>query len=68
LERRFRELVHLINAQVDSNQPQSFEEVVLKVNEMENAREQEAKKAVRTNYKLEKLKNGEVELTYHTQF
>ena len=59
MDRRFRELVHLNNAQVDSNQPLTFEEVIREVNARETAREMEARKSQSTIAKLEKLKKGE---------
>lgn len=60
MERRFREFIHLSNAQVDSINALTFEEVVKQVNNREIARELEAKKSIKTISKLEKLKNGEV--------
>ena len=60
LEKRFREFVHLNNAQVDGINPLSFEEVIRQVNNRETAKEIEAKKSINTLDKLEKLKNGEV--------
>lgn len=60
LERRFREVVHMNNAQIGLDNPLSLDEIVKLVNEREAAKDAEAKRSTKTAAKLEKLKNGEV--------
>lgn len=44
LEKRYREFVHVNNAQLSSNTPLSLEQVIQEVTQRENARDHEAKK------------------------
>jgi hypothetical protein len=60
LERYFRELVHVNNAQVGSLSPLSFDDVVREVNSKEMFRRKEAKKSSKTSQQVEKMKKGEV--------
>lgn len=59
LERRFREVVHMNNAQIGSDQPLSLDEIVKLVNDQETLKENEAKKSIKSVTKLEKLRSGE---------
>jgi hypothetical protein len=59
-ERYYKELVHMINAQLGSAEPKSLDEVVGEVNRKEKARRVEAAKGAKSKAVVEKMKNGEV--------
>jgi hypothetical protein len=60
LEHRYRELVHLNNAQIGSLQPLSFSECIKEINRREVAKAVELKKHSRSEQKIEQLRNGQV--------
>lgn len=60
LERRYKDFVHLHNAQLDSPNPLTLEQVVAEVHRRETARLVEAKRSGKMSTSVEKLKNGEV--------
>jgi hypothetical protein len=59
-ERRLRELVHLMNAQLDSLAPLTLEQAIRQVNASETRLDKEAFHSNRSARKVAKIKNGEV--------
>lgn len=62
LEWRFREFVHLHNAQVDAINPKTMDWVINKINKMESSKDIAAMQEKMTSYSLQKLKDGEVSI------
>ncbi len=60
LERRYRELVHLNNAQLDSPRPQSFSSCVREVNKRDSMRVLEAKSEAKSMRIVDNLRHGQV--------
>lgn len=60
LEKRHKDFVHLHNAQLDSPDPLTLEQVVAEVHRRESARTVEAMRSGKKSVDFEKLKNGEV--------
>ena len=62
MEKRLREFVHLHNAQIGSPSPLSLEQVVRAINEQEAKLEKETNRTSRSQYKIERIRNGEVSI------
>ncbi len=60
LERRYKDFVHINNAQLDAPNPLSVEQIVAEVHRRENARITEAKRAIKTSSVVEAMRNGQV--------
>lgn len=60
LERRYRELVHLHNAQIGSDTPLTVNQIVSEINKREKARSDEFFKSKSSLKKIENLKNGNI--------
>ncbi|KAJ1440258.1 hypothetical protein B484DRAFT_443526 [Ochromonadaceae sp. CCMP2298] len=60
LERRLREVVHLINAQVDSPTPLTLEQAIRQINASEMRLDKEAFRSSRAAKKVARIKNGEI--------
>ncbi len=60
LERRYRDIVHLNNAQIDALNPMTFSECVREINRRETNRVKEAQFDYKTAKKVDELKNGKV--------
>jgi hypothetical protein len=60
LKRKYREIVHLNNAQIGSPMPMSLSDVIQEVNRREHARCSAAKLDLFTSNKVEKIKQGKV--------
>ena len=60
LERRYRELIHLHNAQIGSDTPLTVNQIVSEINKREKARSDEFFKSKSSLKKLETLKNGNI--------
>ena len=60
LERYYRELIHLNNAQIGSSEPLSFDEVVKEINRNQSFKRKEAKKNSFAKAQAEKMIKGEV--------
>ena len=62
LERRHKDFVHLHNAQLDSPNPLTLEQVVAEVHRREAARVAESKRMGKSSGVVEKMRKGEVRL------
>jgi len=60
LERRYRELIHLHNAQIGSDTPLTVNQIVSEINKREKARSDEFFKSKSSLKKIETLKNGNI--------
>jgi hypothetical protein len=60
LERRYRELIHLHNAQIGSDTPLTVNQIVHEINKREKARSEEFFKSKSSLKKIETLKNGNI--------
>lgn len=60
LERYYRELIHLNNAQIGSTEPLSFNDVVIDINRSQSFKRKEAKKNTFAKAQAEKMIKGEV--------
>jgi hypothetical protein len=60
LERRYKDFVHINNAQLDAPEPLSVEQIVAEVHRRENARLTEAKRATKTSAVVEAMRSGQV--------
>ena len=60
LEKLYRELIHLNNAQLGSIEPMSFEDVIKEINKRESFKRKEAKNNVNAKLQAEKMIKGEV--------
>ena len=60
LERRYRELIHLHNAQIGSDAPLTVNQIVSEINKREKARSEELFKSKSSLKKIETLKNGNI--------
>ena len=60
LDKRYRQFVHLHNAQVDSPTPISLEEVIYQVNRMDNSIQYESKISKSMATAIDAMKNGHV--------
>ena len=62
LEKRHKNFVHLYNAQLNSPNPLTLEQVVAEIHRREAARSAELQRNGKSNTIVEKLKNGEVSI------
>ncbi len=60
LEKRHKDYIHLHNAQLESVNPLTVEQVVAEVHRRETAKGIEAKKAIKSSSTVEALRNGNV--------
>ena len=66
LERRYRELVHLNNSQINSPTPITFGDCIREINRREIAKTIESKNAARTAQRVELLRDGVVSRVLHS--
>lgn len=69
LEKRLRELIHLVNSQVDSISPLGMEDIVKMLNDSINGKEREDLKGKRSYKDIEQLKeNGKISQNLENRF